>query len=238
MKIENAIILAAGRGSRMKNLTNTKPKCRLKINNKTIIQRTIDAFKYNNINNIVVITGYKSSILQKHLATIDKNIKTIYNPLWETTNSITSMLLALDYLHNSIVIDSDIYINDLDMIRNDVPYSGYSAVINSNTNEWQLETDDSRFIKSVYTSGSYDNALPIIDISYWLKDDSKIISDKIKMMSKSGKEEDSNRFWDEVPLFECLNQLKLRRYDIEKFDAFEMDTPEELARVRKLCSAD
>ena len=67
MKIENAIILAAGRGSRMKELTDDKPKCMVEINNKSIIQRTIEVFKYKNINNIIVITGYQSDKLKRHL---------------------------------------------------------------------------------------------------------------------------------------------------------------------------
>ena len=53
-----AIIIAAGRGKRMKNLTANSPKCLLEINGKTIIQSQIDHLRSLEINNISVVKGY------------------------------------------------------------------------------------------------------------------------------------------------------------------------------------
>lgn len=238
MKIENAIILAAGRGSRMGKLTNDRPKCMMKINNKTIIQRTIDVLKYKNINNIVVITGYKSDILREHLNNIDKGIKIIENSIWKTSNSITSMECALSYLKDSVVIDSDIYINNPDCIRNEVEYSGYSAVRVIRPSEWQLLANEDSFIEKTEKSGQYSNGLPIIDISYWLEEDSDVVRNHIMKTIQNVATEDRNKFWDEIPLIDFLHELKLKRYDINDADAMEFDTPEELERVKKVCLAD
>lgn len=239
MKIENAIILAAGRGSRMGRLTDDRPKCMMKINNKTVIQRTIDILKYKNINNIIVITGYKSSVLRKHLDNIDKGIKIIENSIWKTSNSITSMKCALSYLKNSIVIDSDIYINNPDCIRNEVEYSGYSAVKVVKPSEWQLLVDKDNLIKKTEKFGQYSNGLPIIDISYWLEEDSSVVRNYIMKTIQSTATEDCNKFWDEIPLIDFLYELKLKRYDINETDAMEFDTSEELEEVRKkVCLAD
>lgn len=239
MKIENAIILAAGRGSRMRELTNDKPKCMSEINNRSIIQRTIETLKYKNINNIIVVTGYKSEILRRHLESINDSIKIIENKDWEKTNSIASMKLALQYLKNSIVIDSDICILNRDIIRTDIDFSGYSALKEFKPNEWQLKIDRKNgFIEEVMKSGDYEKALPIIDISYWTEKDSNIIAERISSMDLTD-EKAAQRFWDEIPLFDCLHQLKLRRYDICSYDAMEFDTPEELKKVREaLCLAD
>ena len=57
----NAIILAAGRGSRMKNLTSDKPKCLVQLNGKTLIQWQLDALNQAGISNIAVVTGYRHS---------------------------------------------------------------------------------------------------------------------------------------------------------------------------------
>ena len=240
MKIENAIILAAGRGSRMGSLTDNKPKCMVKINKQSVIQRTIEVLKYKNINNIIVITGYNSDKLRRQLNAIDKNIKIIENKIWNKTNSIFSMFLALRYLKNSIVIDSDIYINNVDCILNEVEHSGYSALKDSKPDEWQLTLDkDASFIEKVQFDGNYERALPIIDISYWLEKDANIIAEHIQNIVKYGKQEDAQKFWDEIPLIDFIHQLRLKRYDIEKTDAMEFDTPEELKKVRKVvCLAD
>lgn len=62
MKIENAIILAAGRGSRMLDITNDIPKPLLisTINDKTFIENIIESLQLANIKEIIIVVGYKS----------------------------------------------------------------------------------------------------------------------------------------------------------------------------------
>ena len=54
-----AIIIAAEPGSRLKNLTNDKPKCLLEIAGKSLLQYQIDTLRSCGITNISVIKGYK-----------------------------------------------------------------------------------------------------------------------------------------------------------------------------------
>ena len=237
MKIENAIILAAGRGSRMEELTNECPKCMQTIKGKTVIQRTIDVFKYKNIKNIVVITGYKSRILRSHLNSLFDNIIFIENKKWEITNSIQSMSRALKYLKNSVVIDSDIYINNKDVILTDVEFSGYSAVKANHPKEWQLISNADGFIEDVTTSKIKEGGLPIIDVSYWTEKDAKLISAHIKKAVQD--ERKLSKYWDEIPLLDFRKDFCLKRYDVEEDDLMEFDTKQELMKVRKkVCSAD
>ena len=58
--IKEAIILSAGRGRRMGNLTKKKPKCLLKLQNKTLIEILISKLRLNKIKDILIVTGYKS----------------------------------------------------------------------------------------------------------------------------------------------------------------------------------
>ena len=231
MKIRNAIILAAGRGSRMRQLTDNMPKCMMTINNKTLIQRTLEVLINNNINNIILITGYKSDVLLEYIRnTLNININAIYNDMWDKSNSIYSMYLAREYLDDAIVIDSDIYINNESCIQTSIEYSGYSAIKTTNTNEWQLITDENNFIKEVVIEGQYKEGLPIIDVSYWTKKDGI----KIKTYLENNITDMTDSFWDEVPLIELIDELQLKRYDINENDAIEFDTPEELEKVRKI----
>ena len=61
-----AIILAAGRGSRMGQLTNDKPKCLLMINGKTLIELQITAITNAGIKDIAIVTGYKAEMLKSY----------------------------------------------------------------------------------------------------------------------------------------------------------------------------
>ena len=57
------IILAAGMGSRLRPLTNDKPKCMLKLFNETLLERQIKIFRNHNINDITIVTGYRSEVI-------------------------------------------------------------------------------------------------------------------------------------------------------------------------------
>ena len=67
MLIRNAFILAAGKGTRLKPLTNTNPKPLLIINNKTLLERTINFLKSCGINNIIINTYYLSEKIKSYL---------------------------------------------------------------------------------------------------------------------------------------------------------------------------
>jgi len=59
-----AVILAAGVASRLRPLTNNTPKCLLKVGNKSILERTIDNLVKNNIDKIVVVTGFLHKMIE------------------------------------------------------------------------------------------------------------------------------------------------------------------------------
>ena len=70
------VILAAGRGSRMKSLTDEKPKCLLNLAGKSLLFWQIEALRKAGINNILVVSGYKGELLQGDFKTL-KNKKRI-----------------------------------------------------------------------------------------------------------------------------------------------------------------
>ena len=64
----NAIILAAGRGSRLKNLTDTMPKCLIEINDKSLLSRQLDIYNsINLISKIAIVRGYLKAVSYTHL---------------------------------------------------------------------------------------------------------------------------------------------------------------------------
>ena len=78
----NGIILAAGKGQRLKNFN--KPKSLIIKKNKYLIEYIIENFKQNKINKITVVTGYKSKEIKKALKKY--KIKFILNKKWKITN--------------------------------------------------------------------------------------------------------------------------------------------------------
>ncbi len=99
----NAIILAAGRGSRMGDLTIDLPKCRSVLHGKELIQWQMEAIASAGIKDLGIVRGYLAH-------TFDFKIKYFENLRWQNTNMVASMLTADPWLckNNCIVSYSDI----------------------------------------------------------------------------------------------------------------------------------
>jgi len=83
-----AIIIAAGMSSRLMELTDELPKCMLEVNGKTLLQRQIEAFHACNIDDIVVIRGYKKEKINY------TGVKYIYNKNYRRNNILESLMYA------------------------------------------------------------------------------------------------------------------------------------------------
>lgn len=107
-----AVILAAGTASRLRPLTSTTPKCLLKVNGKTLLERTLDNFISNGITEFLIVTGYLQEMIRDFVAKNYPalNVKFLYNKDYSTTNNIYSLFLAEDFACGSdfILSDSDI----------------------------------------------------------------------------------------------------------------------------------
>lgn len=88
----DAVILAAGRGERMASFTNDKPKPLISIAGKTLIERSIEALKKAGVNKCIIVTGYKSETIRKHVGNGEKydvKIRFVYNPFYENGNALS-----------------------------------------------------------------------------------------------------------------------------------------------------
>lgn len=108
----DAIILAAGMGKRLKDLTQDKTKCMIAVNETTLIERMLNQLDNLNLNNIILVVGYQSEKLIDFIASLNINtpINYIHNNVYDKTNNIYSLFLAKNYLEASdcLVLESDL----------------------------------------------------------------------------------------------------------------------------------
>jgi len=120
-----AIILAAGMGKRLKELTNDSTKCMVKVNGVTMIERMLRQLDSLNLSKIVVVVGYKSESLMEFIDELSINtpIEYVNNEIYDKTNNIYSLYMAKDYLlaEDTLLLESDLVFEDavLDVILND-----------------------------------------------------------------------------------------------------------------------
>lgn len=107
-----AIILAAGIASRLRPLTDTMPKCLLKIGERCLLQRAFDGLITNGVSEFVVVTGYRHEQIEEflHLHYPNQKIHFIYNEVFASTNNIYSLWLTRSEADGQeiLLLDSDI----------------------------------------------------------------------------------------------------------------------------------
>jgi len=103
-----AIILAAGRGSRMREQSASRPKCLTKLAGKPLLQWQLEALRDAGIDDIAVVCGYLAQTLQA--APMPVPYTPLLNPAWEHTNMLASLLCAAEWAQHApcIVSYSDI----------------------------------------------------------------------------------------------------------------------------------
>ena len=120
-----AIILAAGMGRRLKELTQNNTKCMVKVNGVTLIERLLSQLEKYELSRIVIVVGYEGQKLIDYIATLGVKtpIQYVENPIYNKTNNIYSLALAKDYLceQDTLLFESDLIFEDavIDAIVND-----------------------------------------------------------------------------------------------------------------------
>ena len=111
-----AIILAAGMGKRLKELTRNNTKCMVKVNGETLIERLLHQLDKVNLSRVVIVVGYESRKLIEYINTlgITTPITFVDNPIYDKTNNIYSLYLAKDYMRedDTLLFESDIILED------------------------------------------------------------------------------------------------------------------------------
>lgn len=112
-----AIILAAGMGKRLKELTRDNTKCMVKVNGETLIDRLLTQLSGLGLNRVVIVVGYKGDDLISHIGDrySDRlNIEYVVNPIYDKTNNIYSLALTKDKLieDDTLLIESDLILDD------------------------------------------------------------------------------------------------------------------------------
>ena len=106
------VILAAGMAKRLRPLTDERPKCLLKVGERTLLQRTVDAMLAAGINELVVVTGYRANMIRDFLTEMypKLTIHFIDNPDYAHNNNIFSLWLTRPYTdgRDFLPMDSDI----------------------------------------------------------------------------------------------------------------------------------
>ncbi|MDC1069405.1 phosphocholine cytidylyltransferase family protein [Flavobacteriales bacterium] len=99
--MSRAIILAAGRGSRMKEHTKEKPKCLNILANDTLLNWQLKSLNEGGVDKVIVVNGYKAELIKG-------DFEIVKNERWSETNMVASLFCVTSNKEDSIISYSDI----------------------------------------------------------------------------------------------------------------------------------
>ena len=223
-KVERAIIMAAGKGTRMRPVTLHTPKPLVKVNGKRMIDSVIEALHKNGISEIYIVVGYlkdKFEILPKEY----ENVKLIENPFYDTCNNISSLYVARDYIENAIILDGDQIIYHEKILAPEFDRSGYNAVwTDDETEEWLMTVEKGIVTSCSRTGGK--GGWQLYSVSRWNEADGKRLKHHLELEFN----EKYNRqiYWDDVVMFCHADEYELGIRPMNADDVIEIDNLEEL----------
>lgn len=220
MKVDNAIIMAAGTASRFAPLSYEKPKALIEVRGEVLIERQIRQLREAGIEKVVVVTGYKAE--QFEYLKDKYGVVLINNPYYLTRNNNSSIYAAREYIKNSYICSSDNYFIT-NPFESDVDESYYAAVyIEGETGEWCI-SEDGGWIKDVKVGGR--DSWVMLGHVFWSESFSRsflhILEDEYEWP------ETADKLWETIYI-EHINELpmKIRMYPADFI--FEFDTLDEL----------
>lgn len=235
-----AIILAAGLSKRLRPLTDSTPKCLLKIGDKTILEMTIDNILKNRISDIVMVTGYRENMIKDFIAAKypGLNIQYLTNSDYENNNNSYSLWMAKEKITGDcILLDSDILF-DYRIIEK-LLKSPHDTCLAVNTNhtlgeeEIKVIVDSTNKIlhigKELIPEKSYGESIGIERFSHdFFKKLGYVLDRKII------KEKNVNEFY-EASFQELIDEGNgFFAVDVSEYKSMEIDTPEDLTRAKSV----
>ena len=243
------VILAAGMASRLRPLTDTMPKCLLKVGERTLLERTVDAMRQAGISEFVVVTGYRANMIRDFLTTHYASLTTqnsptftfLHNADYEHNNNIYSLWMAGEVVRGKdfLLMDSDILCDPAAVVRIAEQSEAALALNRHELGEEEIKVivdAEGRITEINKTCNPKDALGESVGIERMTAEYSEALYRELDVMIKE--EGLINVFYERA--FERLipQGHTFRVVDTTSYFSYELDTPDDFQRAQELMPAE
>lgn len=234
-----AIILAAGMGKRLGELTSGNTKCMVKVNGTPLIDRMLSQLSKMNFSKIVLVVGYQAENLKAHVGKTLAGTPIVYveNPIYDKTNNIYSLALAKDFLvaEDTLLLESDLIVEDtvLDKIlKNPFPnlalVSKYETWMDGTMVRINDDCDIVSFIpKSAFKYSETDTYYKTVNIYKFSAEFSR--SHYVPFLDAYTKALGNNEYYEQVlRVITMLDKVELKALPLDGENWYEIDDVQDL----------
>ena len=229
------LILAAGLGSRLAPITDNVPKSMVPVNGKPILVKQIENLLNNSVNDITVITGYKSEVIEELVRNNYPFINIIKNKDYINTNNMYSAYLAKNKLYGEgfLMMNADVYYDDIvitELLKEKYVNAIVTDIGTYNEESMKVTEENGRLV-SISKQIDKEEALGCsIDVYKFSPKAGKAFFDKCSEYIDGKKE---LKLWSEVALNDILNEVDFIACPL-KGRWVEIDNHEDLAMATNL----
>ncbi len=239
------VILAAGMASRLRPLTDTMPKCLLKVGERTLLERTVDAMRLAGITEFVIVTGYRANMIRDFVTTHYSPVTThpsptftfLHNADYEHNNNIYSLWMAGEVVRGKdfLLMDSDILCDPAAVARIAQQPEAALALNRHELGEEEIKVivdAEGRITEINKTCNPKDAIGESVGIERMTAEYSTALYRELDVMIKQ--ERLINVFYERA--FERLipQGHTFRVVDTTNYFSYELDTPEDFQRAQEL----
>ena len=225
-----ALLLAAGKGTRISRYLQGNPKCTVDVAGAPLIIYTIRMLKKKGITDIAIVTGYRHEVIEKLVAS--ENVKIYYNPFYDVTNSIASAWFAKEFLQ-----DDDIMIMNADVFCEEAVYDELLALKESpvmladssrkEEADYKFYYEDNRLLKYGKELTGTDITGEYVGIAKMNKDFVSVFTKKLEEMIEA---QEHSVWWENV-LYSMIGMRDILVHDIAGNFWAEVDYIEDYQRI-------
>jgi len=231
-----AVILAAGVGSRLRPLTDRRPKCLVEVGYKSILQWQIEAYRSIGVDKVIVVAGYRSEQVQSLCSRLDLSglIQVVENREYATTNNMFSFALALKEVSGPCFVSNGDVVFDHEILHLMIcdPYPDLIAIQRNTYNEESMKVIvRDGYIRSISKTIGADESYGVsIDVYKFGVQTLKALEQSIQRFLTRGE----RNLWTEAAINDVAPRCQIRPFDIGTLRWVEIDNHDDLALANRI----